>query len=67
MNYDLIFADPPYDLPDIDKVPVLIFENKTLKKDAIVVIEHSSSTDYSKHPNFKSIRRYGKVNFSFFS
>lgn len=67
LTYDLIFADPPYDLPGIDKIPYLIFDNQTLKKDAIVIVEHSSATDYSNHPNFKSLRKYGKVNFSFFS
>lgn len=66
LDYDLIFADPPYDLDEIDKIPVLIFNNPDLKKDALVIIEHSASTDFSKHPNFLSLRKYGKVNFSFF-
>ena len=66
LDFDLIFADPPYDLPGIEKIPELIFENQTLKNEAIVIIEHSASTDFSKHPNFKYQRKYGKVNFSFF-
>lgn len=67
LDYDIIFADPPYDLDEIDKIPFLIFDNKSLKKDALIIIEHSSQTDFSKHPNFKELRKYGKVNFSFFS
>jgi len=67
LDYDLIFADPPYDLQDIDKIPNLIFENQTLKEGAIVIVEHSSSTNYSEHLNFNYLRKYGKVNFSFFS
>lgn len=66
LDYDIIFADPPYDLKDIDKIPLLIFANQTLKKDSLVIIEHSSATDFSGHPNFSSLRKYGKVNFSFF-
>jgi 16S rRNA (guanine966-N2)-methyltransferase len=67
LDYDLIFADPPYDLPKIGEIANLIFENTSLKPGALVIIEHSSSTDYSKHPNFKYLRNYGKVHFSFFS
>jgi len=67
LNYDLIFADPPYDLEGIEKIPDLIFSNQTLKNDALVIIEHSASIDYSKHHHFKSLRNYGKVHFSFFS
>ncbi len=67
LNYDLIFADPPYDLPEIGKIADLIFENATLKSGAMVIIEHSSATDYSQHSNFKYLRKYGKVHFSFFS
>jgi 16S rRNA (guanine966-N2)-methyltransferase len=67
LDYDIIFADPPYDLPEIDTIAKLIFENTTLKSDALVIIEHSASTDYSAHTEFKYLRKYGKVNFSFFS
>jgi 16S rRNA (guanine(966)-N(2))-methyltransferase RsmD len=66
LDYDVIFADPPYDLPEISKIPALIYSNDTLKKDALVIIEHSSSTNFSEHPNFMSVRKYGSVNFSFF-
>jgi len=67
LNYDIIFADPPYDLAGTEKIPDLIFNNQTLKKDALVIIEHSASIDYSKHKRFKNLRNYGKVHFSFFS
>lgn len=66
-QFDLIFADPPYELNWIDKIPDLVFNNKILSENGWLVIEHSKSTNYSNHPNFKQIRKYGKVNFSFFS
>lgn len=66
LDFDIIFADPPYDLDEIAKIPDLIFDNESLKKDAIVIIEHSASTDFSKNTHFQSLRKYGKVNFSFF-
>lgn len=67
LDYDLIFADPPYEISQLDTLPDIIFDNDTLKKDAIVIIEHSSKTVFSKHAHFQEERKYGKVHFSFFS
>jgi len=66
LDYDIIFADPPYEADKLEVIPDLIFGNDTLKKDAIVIIEHSSKNDFSQHPHFQEKRVYGKVNFSFF-
>lgn len=65
-SYDLIFADPPFDHSDINKIPLMIFENNLLKKEGLLIVEHSRDTDFSNLPNFVNIRMYGKVNFSFF-
>lgn len=65
-DFDLIFADPPYDLPEIDRIPVLVFENNLLNDDGILIIEHSRSLNFENHPNFYEHRKYGNVNFSFF-
>jgi len=66
LNYDLIFADPPYDLPEIDRIPDLIFNNQSLKESCIVILEHSSKNNFTKHAHFEDLRKYGSVNFSFF-
>jgi 16S rRNA (guanine966-N2)-methyltransferase len=66
LDYDLIFADPPYDLLHLEKIPDLIFANKSLRKNAIVVVEHSASANFTKHAHFEEHRKYGSVNFSFF-
>ena len=65
-KFDLIFADPPYDLKTIDVIPDLIFEKDILNEDGILIIEHGSGNAFSSHPNFMEIRTYGSVNFSFF-
>lgn len=65
-KYDLIFADPPYDLQKLVEIPDLIFSKSLLKEDGLFVLEHSSKQDFSSHPNFESHRAYGNVNFSFF-
>lgn len=65
-KYDLIFADPPYDLPNFGEVPELILASKMLKDDTIIVVEHSKNYDFSHLPHFYEHRTYGSVNFSIF-
>jgi len=65
-QFDLIFADPPYTLPELPTIPDLIFENQLLAPDGIFVFEHGKQYNFSQHPNFKEHRRYGSVNFSLF-
>jgi 16S rRNA (guanine966-N2)-methyltransferase len=64
--YDIIFADPPYDLPQLENIPSLIFENDLLKGDGWFIFEHSRRQDFSALPECFDKRVYGGVNFSFF-
>ena len=66
-QYDLIFADPPYALKELDTLPDIIFEKQLLKEDGIFVLEHGKDHDFSRHPHFKEHRQYGSVNFSIFT
>lgn len=65
-SFDLIFADPPYDLPHIPIIPELVFEHNLLKPGGILIIEHPSSKWIDSHPNFSEKRKYGNSSFSFF-
>lgn len=65
-DYDLIFADPPYDLENLQNIPKKIFENNLLKSGGILVFEHSDKFDFRKNPYFSFNKKYGSVNFSFF-
>ena len=65
-TYDIIFADPPYDLEGIDKIPELIFSRQLLNKEGWLIIEHSKKTELEHLPHFSQQRKYGKVNFSVF-
>ena len=65
-TYDLIFADPPYDMPEFETLPELIFSNELLNPDGIFVLEHSKQFSFTEHHNFFDHRNYGSVNFSFF-
>ncbi len=65
-QFDIVFADPPYDLPQFKDVPSAVFEGNVLKPNGLFVLEHPKEYNFSKYPGFKEIRNYGKVNFSFF-
>ena len=65
-KFDIIFADPPYNLPDFGKIPELILNSETLKPTTLVIIEHSKNYDFSHLPHFSEHRAYGSVNFSIF-
>lgn len=66
ISYDIIFADPPYDLEGIDELPNIIISKNLLKPGGVFIFEHSKSKNYSDHPNLTEHRSYGSVNFSFF-
>lgn len=65
-KFDLIFADPPYALPELDTLPDLVFEHDLLAADGVFIFEHGKHNDFSAHPRFKEHRSYGSVNFSIF-
>ena len=65
-KFDIIFADPPYNLDKILEIPVAVFDNDLLADEGIVIIEHPASIDFSIHPRFTEHRQYGSVNFSLF-
>lgn len=66
-KFDLIFADPPYDLQVLETVHEIVFTNGLKKKTGLLVLEHSSRDDYSALAHFSFTRKYGNVGFSFFS
>ncbi len=65
-KFDLIFADPPYDLSTLHLLPTLIFQYQLLNPNGIFILEHSEKHDFSTLPHFSELRKYGKVHFSFF-
>lgn len=65
-SFDLIFADPPFDLKKASELPDLIFSQQILKPQGVFIMEHSNKETFSEHDHFKQVRDYGKVNFSFF-
>ncbi|MBT8312349.1 MAG: 16S rRNA (guanine(966)-N(2))-methyltransferase RsmD [Eudoraea sp.] len=68
LKFDLIFADPPYnmDLTEFNKIVTRVFRHDLLKEHGMLIIEHSKHTDLSELPYFIEQRKYGGSVFSFF-
>ena len=65
--FDFIFADPPFDHPGLPELPDLIFSTEILNKQGVFILEHPGSYSFTAHPRFLQHRKYGGVNFTFFS
>lgn len=65
-QFDIIFADPPYAMPELPEIPSLVLDNDLLRPGGIFVFEHGKHNDFSDSPRFVEHRAYGSVNFSIF-
>ena len=65
-SYDFIFADPPYDVPQLPQLAQMILDNGLLKEGGILVVEHPSTRKMLDHPLFIETRKYGYSSFSFY-
>ncbi|MDR0907825.1 MAG: RsmD family RNA methyltransferase [Rikenellaceae bacterium] len=66
-QFDIIFSDAPYDLPQSEEVVELVFARGLLRAGGLLVFEHSKGKDFSAHPRFQQQRSYGSVQFSIFA
>lgn len=65
-DFDIIFADPPYQLKELTQLPDLVFKNNWLKPNGWLIVEHDKFVNFAEHSHFFQHRKYGNVNFSFF-
>ncbi len=68
-KFDVIFADPPYDLEkaEFESLVNLVMERELLKPDGSLILEHGSKMSFAEHLSFEESRKYGGSSFSFFS
>ena len=66
-SFDIIFADPPYDHPQLEEIPDLVFSTKILNQKGLLILEHPSGYSFTAHTRFLDQRKYGSVNFTLFS
>jgi 16S rRNA (guanine966-N2)-methyltransferase len=65
-TYDLVFADPPFDLEWLPSLPDMVLQSGVLAPDALFILEHPKEHTFESHPQFEKHRAYGHVHFSFF-
>lgn len=63
--FDLIMADPPYDLEGIESLPDLALP--CLSAEGLLVCEHSTAQDFGQHPRLETSRDYGSTRVSIFA
>lgn len=65
-QFDIIFAGPPYPLPNLDTIPDLIFKHQLLTPESWLILEHNPNHHFDDHPRFHRKRNYGSTIFSIF-
>ena len=65
-QYDIIFADPPFDLDEkkYQELIALVLENDYLKENGVFILEHSSRMKL-EHSQLLESRKYGNISFAF--
>ena len=64
-QFDLVFADPPYDYEHYDLLISNVLE-KALMNEGLFILEHRRNISFEEHANFVEDRKYGEVKFTFF-
>lgn len=67
-SFDIIFADPPYDIGQgkFEQIVKMVFDRKVLSDEGLLIIEHSKRTSLEDAPHFSYRKNYGGNSFSFF-
>jgi 16S rRNA (guanine(966)-N(2))-methyltransferase RsmD len=66
-QYELIFADPPFDFENYEGLLMSIKGHFMLKPQGLIIIEHAKSVDISHIVNYQKSHTFGHVCFSFFT
>lgn len=73
IDFDIIFADPPYSIEALDTIPDQVFsakiadsESGILREGGVFILEHPANYTFENHPRFVKEKKYGNVHFSFF-
>lgn len=65
-KYDIVFADPPYELKWLREIPDMVTGSGVMKDSGFFILEHPRNMSFADHKLFFEHRSYGGVNFSFF-
>ena len=59
--YDLVFADPPYDFPEMEDLIDHVLNDGWLKDDGWFILEHDARHNFSERPNCVFMKPYGRT------
>ena len=65
-QFDVVFADAPYDIEGSETLPNMVFGHEILKSGGVFILEHSRNLSFESHEYFFESRSYGSVHFTFF-
>jgi len=65
-RFELIIADPPFDMECGQSIVQAIRDFDLLAPDGLLVVEHGQREDLSQEAGFQKMKKYGNVRFSFF-
>lgn len=60
-SYDLIFADPPYDYPEMPELVEKVIDDGWLSEDGWLVLEHDRRHDFTDHLHCAFSKPYGRT------
>ena len=63
--YDVVFADPPYTLESMERLPALALP--CIAPRGLFVLEHDKRVSFSNHTNLRCSRAYGRTIVSIFA
>lgn len=66
IKYDIIFADPPFNIEGLAGIPNKILDKEILNPGGYLILEHPASYNFTKENRFYKEKKYGNVHFSFF-
>lgn len=59
--FDLVFADPPYDYPEMDKLIEVVLTTGWLAEGGWFLLEHDKRHNFTDHPNCVFSKPYGRT------
>ena len=65
-KFNFIFAGPPYAMPTLDQLPLIVFERQLLEPEGWFVLEHTPRNNFKNYSYYRSERNYGTTIFSIF-
>jgi len=63
-GFDMVFADPPYELSGLDTLPDLVLP--LLAPDGLFVLEHGTDLAFDEHPALETVKTYGGTRVTLF-